>query len=173
MRMTIFFSIAGTVALAASAASAQIAGGAPPVPPAGGVRPQDVAAANRQIDADYNTLAGRGVQVTNKDRAQDRVNAKSKHASAGPATAADIKAGAQVRDVKGVPVGKIATLAENEVAADPNQAIIDTGQTKIGVPLSAFGKDDKGLLLSITAEKFNQLVAQVHAHAPAPEPRTN
>jgi hypothetical protein len=35
------------------------------------------------------------------------------------------------------------------------------------VPLSAFGKDDKGLLLSITAEKFNQLVAQTHANYPA------
>jgi hypothetical protein len=60
-------------------------------------------------------------------------------------------------------LGSIAKLAENEVTADPNQAVIDTGLTKIGVPLAAFGKDDKGLLLSITAEKFNQLVAQAHA----------
>jgi hypothetical protein len=43
--------------------------------------------------------------------------------------------------------------------------VIDTGQTKIGVPLNAFGKDSQGLLLSITAEKFNQLVAQAHAKA--------
>jgi len=170
MRMTIFFSIAGGVALAAaSAASAQVMGGGAPSAPTGGVRSQDVAATNRQIDSDYNTLAGRGVKVTN----QDRVNARPKHASAVPATAADIKAGAQVRDVKGVPVGTIATLAANEVAADPTQTVIDTGQIKIGVPLSAFGKDDKGLMLSITAEKFNQLVAQVHSKAPAPEPRTN
>jgi hypothetical protein len=57
--------------------------------------------------------------------------------------------------------------------ADPTQPVIDTGQVKIGVPLNAFGKDDKGLLLSITAEKFNQLVAQVHstAQAQAPEPK--
>jgi hypothetical protein len=172
MRMTIFSSIAGAVALAAaSAASAQVMGGsgAAPSAPTGGVRSQDVAAANRQIDSDYNTLAARGVKVTN----QDRVNARSKHASAVPATEADIKAGAQVRDVKGVPVGTIATLAANEVAADPTQAVIDTGQTKIGVPLSAFGKDDKGLMLSITAEKFNQLVAQVHAKTRVPEPGTN
>ena len=164
MRKTILFAIAGGVAVAAaSAASAQMAGPPPGAATAGGPRSQDVAATNRQTDNDYNTLAGRGVKVTN----QDRVNVKApKRASVGPATAADIKAGAQVRDVKGVPVGTIATLAANEVAADPNQAIIDTGQTKIGVPLSAFGKDDKGLLLSITAEKFNQLVAQVHAKAP-------
>jgi hypothetical protein len=104
---------------------------------------------------------------------QSRTGSRQKRGSVGPATAADIKAGAQVRDIKGVPVGTIATLASNEVVADATQAVIDTGQTKIGVPLSAFGKDDKGLLLSITAEKFNQLVAQVHAKAPATEPRTN
>jgi hypothetical protein len=162
MRMTILISIAGVVALAAaSAAGAQ---GAPSAP-TGGVRSQDVAAANRQIDNDYNILAGRGVKVTNQSTRTDIKH--KKNASVVPATAADIKAGTQVRDIKGVPVGTIAALASNEVVADPNQAVIDTGQTKIGVPLSAFGKDDKGLLLSITAEKFNQLVAQVHANKPA------
>jgi hypothetical protein len=119
------------------------------------------------VDNDYNTVAGRGVNVTNMDRA--KAKAASKHVSAGPATAADIKAGAQVRDIKGVLVGTIATLASNEVVADPTQAVIDTGQTKIGVPLSALGKDDKGLMLSITADKFNQLVAQVRAKASTPE----
>ena len=88
-----------------------------------------------------------------------------KRVSAVPATAADIKAGAQVRDVKGVPIGTIATLGPNEVAADAEQPVIDTGHGKIGVPLSAFGKDDKGLLLSITAQAFNQLVAQASGGA--------
>jgi hypothetical protein len=109
------------------------------------------------------------VKVTDRDRATTR----RKRASAVPATAADIKAGAQIRDVKGVPVGTVASLAANEVVADPTQIVIDTGQTKIGVPLNAFGKDDKGLMLSITAEKFNELVAQVHANAPTPEPQPN
>lgn len=169
MREIILFVIAGGMALAvASAANAQTmpAGGAPAGAGSnmGGPRTQDIAAANRQVDNDYNTLAGRGVNVTN----QDRVNARQKHASVVPATAADIKAGVQVRDVKGVPVGTIASLAANEVVADPNQAVIDTGQTKIGVPLIAFGKDEKGLVLSITAEKFNQLVAQVHSKPGSP-----
>jgi hypothetical protein len=169
MRTTILCLVAGGVALAAAGtANAQAAGGPAASVPTGGVRSQDVAASNRQIDSDYNTLAGRGVKVTD----QDRNSARSKHVSPVRATAADIKAGAQVRDVKGVPVGTIATLASNEVA-DPTQAVIDTGQTKIGVPLSAFGKDDKGLMLSITAEKFNELVAQAHAKAPAPEAQSN
>jgi hypothetical protein len=126
-------------------------------------------AANRERDAAVNRLAGDGVKVTDRDRATTR----RKRASAVPATAADIKAGAQIRDVKGVPVGTVASLAANEVVADPTQIVIDTGQTKIGVPLNAFGKDDKGLMLSITAEKFNELVAQVHANAPTPEPQPN
>ena len=167
---TKLLSILGTMVLGmASAAGAQ---GAPPVP-TGGPRSQDVAAANRKLDSDYNTLAGRGVKVTNKDREDSRVAAAPKHGSVVPATAADIKAGAQVRDVKGVPVGAIATLASNEVVADPTLAVIDTGQTKIGVPLIAFGKDDKGLLLNITAEKFNQLVAQAHASAQAQAAKSN
>jgi hypothetical protein len=48
-------------------------------------------------------------------------------------------------------------------AVDANQAIVDTGQTKIGVPIQAFGKDDSGLLLGMTAAKFAELVAQAHA----------
>jgi hypothetical protein len=83
-----------------------------------------------------------------------------KKASAVPATAADIKAGASLRDVKGVKIGTIAST-------DGQQVVVDTGATKIGVPLVAFGKDDQGLLLSITADKFNQLVAAAHAKAQA------
>ena len=165
MRRSIVFSIAGGAALLGSSVASAQAGPAVAAPTPG-VRSQDVAAANRQVDSDYNTLAGRGVQVTNKDRA-NMPKPQVKHGSVVAATAADIKAGAQVRDIKGVPVGTIATLASNEVAADPNQVVVDTGQTKIGVPLMAFGKDDKGLLLSITAEKFNELVAQAHAKTPA------
>src|SRR5688572_9577746 len=80
----------------ASAASAQQGGGPPPVP-TGGPRSQDVAAANRQVESDYNTLAGRGVEVTDKSRAES----KPKNALAAPATAADLTAGASVRDVSG------------------------------------------------------------------------
>jgi hypothetical protein len=171
MRQSALISIIGSVALAvASGASGQTI----PVPPSGtgsntsaaGPRVQDIAASNRQLEEDYNTLAGRGVKVTNQDRA-NLPRPSGLHGSVGPATPADIKPGAPVRDIKGVPLGAIAALAPNEGVANSNQAVIDTGQTKIGVPLIAFGKDDKGLLLSITAEKFNQLVAQAHASSRA------
>ena len=35
----------------------------------------------------------------------------------------------------------------------------DTGKSKVKVPAIAFGKDDAGLLLGITAARFNELVA--------------
>ena len=155
----LFWVASGLVLMPAVAANAQGgpgpgAGGAPAN--AGAARPQDIAAANRQVDSDYNTLAARGVAVNNMDRKG------AKRVSAVPATAADIKAGAQVRDIKGVAIGTIATLGPNEITADSEQTVIDTGHGKVGVPLSAFGKDDKGLLLSITAQAFNQLVAQAN-----------
>jgi len=173
MRKSILISMIGGMTLAiASGASGQGAPAGGPPASAGtnmgdyGPRPQDIAASNRQHDEDYNTLAARGVKVTNEDRA-NLPRPSGKHGSVGPATAADIKPGAPVRDVKGVPLGTIAALAQNEVTADAGQAVVDTGQTKIGVPLIAFGKDDKGLLLSITAAQFNQLVAQAHVSSQA------
>jgi len=165
MRQAVLFLMAGGLAVASSgAANAQDSHA-----PAGGVDSRDVMAANRDRDAAYNTLSSRGVKTTDKDRE----NARSKRGSPVPATAEDIKPGAQVRDVKGVPIGSIAALSSNEIMADPSQPVIDTGQAKIGVPLNAFGKDDKGLLLSITADKFNQLLAQVQAKKPAAEPKSN
>jgi hypothetical protein len=77
-----------------------------------------------------------------------------------PATAADVKAGAPLRDVDGAPVGTIVSGTDQAV-------VVDTGQTKIGVPLNIFQKDDKGLLLKITAKQFSDAVAKAHARAQA------
>lgn len=80
--------------------------------------------------------------------------------AAAPATAADVKAGAPLRDMDGAPVGTIVSSTDQAV-------VVDTGQTKIGVPLTMFRKDDKGLLLSITAKQFSDAVAKAHARAQA------
>jgi hypothetical protein len=81
---------------------------------------------------------------------------------AAPATAADAKAGAPLRDLDGAPVGTIVSSTDQAV-------VVDTGQTKIGVPLTMFRKDDKGLLLSITAKQFSDAVAKAHARSQAQE----
>ena len=173
MNLKISLLIGSSCVLAmAGTAGAQVAGGGAPTAPTGGVRSQDVAAANRQLDNDYNILASRGVPVTNKSREHDQLGSKPKRGSAVPAAVEDMKAGTQVRDVKGVLVGTIAAPAPG-VVVDPNQAVVDTGQTKIGVPLEAFGKDDKGLLLSVTADKFNQLVAQARTSNSSPPTQSN
>jgi hypothetical protein len=142
-----------TVALAvggATMAIGQSTAGGPAAPVPGSGDSAKISSGNRENNAEYNRLIGAGDDRTKKD---DRAQARK---GAVPATAADIKAGASLRDIKGVPIGSIASV-------DANQAVVDTGKTKIGVPLVAFGKDDKGLLLGMTADKFNQLVAQAHA----------
>lgn len=76
------------------------------------------------------------------------------------ATASDIKAGAQVRDSKGVQVAKV-------VGPQGTDAVLDTGQTKIAVPMNLLTKDSQGLMLTITADQFNGAIAKAHARSEA------
>lgn len=144
-----FLGTMGAALALASAASAQ--GGPPPVIPGagGGPRAQDVAAANRAVDSDYNTLAGRGVAVTNKSRDGVRPGAPS-----GPvaALAADLTAGATVRDRDGVQIATVEGL-------EADGAIVKAGERLAKLPLDAFGKDDNGLLLAVTAAEFQAAIA--------------
>lgn len=146
--IAIAFGAAGATAAGAQAGP----GSAAPLPGTGDST--KITQGHRENNAAYNQLIGAADQ---KPKADDR--AQSHHAPVA-ATAADIKAGAALRDIKGVHIGTI-------VSVDSSQAIVDTGQTKIGVPIIAFGKDDQGLLLGMTAEKFNALVAQAHSKAQA------
>lgn len=77
-----------------------------------------------------------------------------------PATEADIKAGASVRDDKGIEVAKVVEMQGSNV-------VVDTGQTKIGVPLGLLAKDHDGLMLTITADQFNGAIAKAHARSEA------
>jgi hypothetical protein len=80
--------------------------------------------------------------------------------AATPATAADVKAGAAVRDNKGVQVATMVELQGTNV-------VLDTGQTKIAVPMTFLAKDSQGLMLTITADQFNAAIAKAHARAEA------
>lgn len=143
--ITIAFAAAG-----ATAANAQAVGGAAPLPGTGDST--KISQGNRENNSDYNHLISSGNDQPKK--ADDRPQA---HRAPVPATAADIKAGDPLRDIKGTEIGKI-------VSVDANQAVVDTGKTKIGVPLIAFGKDDRGLLLGMTSDKFNELIAKAQSH---------
>jgi len=78
-------------------------------------------------------------------------------------TAADITVGAPLRDVNGQPIGKIASV-------DADGVVIDAGPSKVKVPLIAFGKDNVGLVLGVTAAKFNELIAKAHTETAASAP---
>ena len=64
------------------------------------------------------------------------------------ATAADIKAGASVYDQTGALVGKVGLV-------DKEGAIVNTGKARAKVPLSGFGKNDKGLVIGATKANFD------------------
>jgi len=59
------------------------------------------------------------------------------------ATAADVKAGVSVYDQTGALVGKIDSKKGDS-------AIVNTGKARAEIALSSFGKNDKGLVISVT-----------------------
>jgi hypothetical protein len=147
-----FLLAAALAAAGATGASAQMGpGSSGPLPGTGDSG--KITQGNRENNAAYNQLIG----AADTKSANAQVKTQTHHSSAVAATPADIKAGAALRDSKGVQIGTI-------VSVDASQAVVDTGQTKIGVPLIAFGKNDDGLLLGMTAAEFAELVAKAHAH---------
>jgi len=64
------------------------------------------------------------------------------------ATAADVKKGASVYDSKGDLVGKIDSVSAKG-------AVLDTGATRAVIPVSSFGKDEKGLVVSMTKAEID------------------
>ena len=136
MMKSIHFAALGALALSSAAAAQQQGGVAP-----GGADASKVVSSNREENASYNKLVGTIGGTPSK---------------AVRATAADIKAGRGLRDIKGTAIGTI-------VSVDGDAAIVATEKKKIKVPLIAFGKDDDGLLLGITAARFAELVAKATA----------
>jgi hypothetical protein len=147
------FLITMAFAAGATAANAQMSNSGPAGPVPGSGDSTRISQGNQQNNAAYNQLVG---AADSKKTVKSEVKGQA-HQPAVAATAADIKAGAPLRDIKGVQIGTI-------VSVDANQAVVDTGKTKIGVPLIAFGKDDQGLLIGMTADKFAELIAKAQAH---------
>ena len=143
---------AGVLIASAGAASAQVAGAGGPLPGAGDST--KITSENRDALATYNERMGSG---DFKSKNADRVKKKGPVA----AVAADIQAGAALRAVDGPLIGTVDSL-------NADQVIVNTGESKIAVPLLGFGKDDNGLVLNMTAAKFKDAVAKARAaHASA------
>lgn len=75
------------------------------------------------------------------------------------ATAADVKAGVPVFDQKGGVVGKVESVSAKG-------AVVSTGKVKAEVPVSSFGKNDKGLVISMTKAELDAASAK---SAPPPK----
>ncbi len=148
-----FVLAASLVTFAAIPAAAQTGPGpvpgAPPAAAPGSGNSGSVSDRNREENASYNRVIG---SVGANPVAQENAKRKRKAAPV-PATAADIVAGSALRDINGAPLGTIES-------ADAEGAVVAYGTGKVKVPLSAFGKDDQGLLLGTTAEKFMELVSK-------------
>ena len=143
-------SISVGLALTLAAAGAAEAQSMPAGPLPGTGDSTKISSANRDSNAAYNQLVGAA------DTTQPKKESRSTKGAAVAATAADLTIGAALRDVQGVHIGTVSQV-------DADGVIVDTGTTKIKVPASAFGKDSQGLLLGVTAAKFNELVAKAHA----------
>jgi hypothetical protein len=76
------------------------------------------------------------------------------------ATAADVKAGVPVFDSKGGVVGKVESVSAKG-------AVVTTGKAKAVIPVSSFGKNDKGLVMSMTKAELEAASAKA-----APPPKT-
>ena len=143
----------GVLTASAGGANAQVAGAGGPLPGAGDST--KITSENRDAQATYNERMGSG---DFKSKNADRVEKKKAPV---PASAADIQAGAVLRAVDGPQIGTVESL-------NAGQVVVNTGESKIAVPLIGFGKDDSGLVLNMTAVKFKDAVAKAHAaHASA------
>ena len=158
MRMKIHC-LAGAMALVIS--STALAQAKPPVQPD---EPQASAPGQTQTTPGQSqTTPGEASQLTPPDTGQtpsgqpaaDQAQANQ----LAKATAADIKKGMTVHDSKGGVVGKI-------VSSDSKGVVVDTGTLKASIPLSGFGKSDKGLVIAMTKA---ELEAAAKKNGPKPE----
>ena len=72
-----------------------------------------------------------------------------------PATPEDFTVGAEVRDSRGAVIGKVAEVGMGS-------AVIEATGGKVSVPFESFGRNRNGLLISLTKEQFDALVAQAN-----------
>ena len=143
-------SLAGLVALVTSAGVG--AQGAQPTTPPSATAPGQTQSTPGQMQTtpgEASTMSP--AQTGQTPSGQSVPSAAAAQAQSGQLTAAklaDAKAGATVLDQQGGTVGKI-------VSATAKGVVVDTGTVRATIPLSSFGKSDKGLVLSMTKEEID------------------
>lgn len=135
---------------AGTSALAQVAGGPPPPPSVGAADSAAVIRNNREQAEGYNRVVSEGVRISS---AEDAPVGKRKKGGATVAGFADFSVGATVRDKSGT---LIATIERIEV----DGAILKSDGRLAKLQLQAFGKDEVGLILGISADEFRAAIAR-------------
>jgi hypothetical protein len=135
-------SLAGVLALAVSAAAAA------QTPPQGTAPGQ-----TQTTPGQMQTTPGQARELTPAQTGQTPSgqgvpSAQAQSGQLTAATSADVKSGVSVYDQKGGTVGKI-------VSSSAKGVVVDTGTVQASIPLSSFGKTDKGLVLSMNKAEID------------------
>lgn len=117
------------------------------VPTPGTVNGASAASNYREETASYNSVIGK----VGSDPVAVEKSKRAARAKAVPAAPADVIPGATVRDIKGETIGKVESI-------DGDSAILVFASGKIRFPIIGFGKDQQGLLISLTTKEFLALV---------------
>jgi hypothetical protein len=151
MRMTLPIAAATLFLLSGGSAFAQVGGagvsGAYARPQ--GLEPHDTASEPSDRDRTIN-----GVFNNSVDKSAAAARANSNYAV--PARPSDLVAGAAVNDLRGQSLGSIEAVQSDGV-------VIFNGTARIKIPLDAFGRNRKGLMLDLTRKQFDQMVTEANA----------
>lgn len=157
--------IVATVALIAATSAPVFAQGVAPAQPTAATPDGNAAARNTREQTDgFNRLIHQGVKVTNVDGNNPEGNQRVRRKAPVAALASDLTAGAAVRDKDGLQIATVERL-------EADGAVVKAGDRLAKLPLDAFGKDDAGLLIGITAAEFQAAIAQTSVPIPQEEPQ--
>ena len=138
---------ASAIAMSASVAHAQTSTGSGSASAGGFSQSPEVRNGGDTIDRDAQRARDEAV---GNDRRAGKSSGNARNVAAAPD---DVQAGAEVRDPKGVLVGRIESVSMSA-------AVVVTETGKVEVPLEAFGKNKKGLLISMSKADFDKAVAE-------------
>ncbi|MBR0553295.1 hypothetical protein [Stakelama marina] len=143
----IVYAAAGLAAILPGTALAQAAGSTGPGMPV-------LVGESDSMDIGVKTDAARARDAAARNALQDQSerSRRSRRDRAVAATAADLIAGAPIFDEAGKALGTIRSV-------DGPTAIVETGDSAVGVPVEAFGKNRNGLMLQLTKKQFDDMVA--------------
>lgn len=150
--------IAGATVATAGVAHAQAAAPAPTGPAGPGLSTENSAVRNGGDTMDRDAAMLRDQAILDQQRKGMQGSKGAPRAV--PALPADITVGSQVSDIRGALIGTIDSV-------DMASAVIATSVGKASVPLEAFGKNQKGLLLGVRKAEFEAQVAAANKPAAA------